>query len=363
MIESSHPARRVGVHLYANLHFHLALWRELGAMRPSTWSWIPITDVQQFEALITRRAFDGLVVAADDPHQWQSVTSFPGPVISVSDHFAERIRIRPDDQHAGCRAAEHLLAMGYTSFGFAGAAMTPWSSRRQDGFVSTLTAAGVQPAQLHVVDGDLDAWILGLPAGCGVFATNDHLAIGLLHRAWASGRSVPGQLGIVGVDNLEPICTQTDPPLSSLALPVGAMARAIIGSFSELFAGREVSHDQRIRFEPVCARGSSAGTAAHPIASAHAWMSSHLDQSIAVDQLAAMVDLPRRSFDQQFRRRYGCSPYRELTRLRLAAARRLLDDHERSIDSIAAACGFGSASRLIAAWRRAFGTTPGKERR
>lgn len=64
-----------------------------------------------------------------------------------------------------------------------------------------------------------------------------------------------------------------------------------------------------------------------------------------------------------FRRTYGLTIHAYLVRLRLAHAQRLLLTGERDLLQVALDAGFGSQARFYAAFRRAFGTTPGAVRR
>jgi transcriptional regulator GlxA family with amidase domain len=69
-----------------------------------------------------------------------------------------------------------------------------------------------------------------------------------------------------------------------------------------------------------------------------------------------------RNFARVFVREMGITPARYIERLRLEAARQYLERTDKSLEEIAAACGFGSAELMRRAFHRSLGITPGRYR-
>lgn len=69
-----------------------------------------------------------------------------------------------------------------------------------------------------------------------------------------------------------------------------------------------------------------------------------------------------RNFARVFRRELGVTPARYVERARLEAARRLLEDTEHGLASIAGACGFGSVETLRRSFARALKVNPNEYR-
>ncbi len=88
------------------------------------------------------------------------------------------------------------------------------------------------------------------------------------------------------------------------------------------------------------------------------WMMEHLDQPLSVDRLADRVAMSARNFARVFAQEFGITAGRYLLQLRLEAARRLLEQTDKSLGQVATASGFGSADVMRRAFRRALGTTP-----
>ncbi len=57
------------------------------------------------------------------------------------------------------------------------------------------------------------------------FAYNDLVALGVLSRLTERGVKVPTDLGIVGFDDI-PMASMTNPPLTTVAMPVNALSQA-----------------------------------------------------------------------------------------------------------------------------------------
>ncbi|CAL9296093.1 GlxA family transcriptional regulator [Streptomyces sp. SudanB182_2057] len=94
-----------------------------------------------------------------------------------------------------------------------------------------------------------------------------------------------------------------------------------------------------------------------------AWMETHLDQEVTVEQLAARAHMAPRTFARRFRQETGTTPYRWLLRQRVLLAQELLEGTDETMDAIAWRTGFGTAAALRHQFLRALGTTPNAYRR
>lgn len=88
------------------------------------------------------------------------------------------------------------------------------------------------------------------------------------------------------------------------------------------------------------------------------WARAHLTEPLGVPQLAARAKLSPRSFARAYAAEVGITPARAVERMRLEAARALLDSGERSILEVAERSGFGSPERMRRAFTRYFGRSP-----
>jgi transcriptional regulator GlxA family with amidase domain len=88
------------------------------------------------------------------------------------------------------------------------------------------------------------------------------------------------------------------------------------------------------------------------------WALAHLDQRLAVDDLAAHARMSRRNFARRFTEVMGCTPARWIMARRLDEARRLLEATNWSVDRVAAASGFGSVVTFRQNFVASYATTP-----
>lgn len=135
----------------------------------------------------------------------------------MSDHFSGAIR-----------GVQYLLDQGHARVGF-----ITWLSpaismeHRLLGYQQALRERGIEPdaSLLCTVEGyptvdltPLRAYLSQPHRPTAVLAANDQIAIALYRAASSVGLSVPGDLAVVGFDNLD-ISTLLDPPLTTIAQP------------------------------------------------------------------------------------------------------------------------------------------------
>ncbi|MFD0662971.1 substrate-binding domain-containing protein [Thermocatellispora tengchongensis] len=121
----------------------------------------------------------------------------------------------------GRMQAEHLMQRGYRRIAYARlieARDDVLLRAREQGVREACRAAGMDEPQVITValraDADLDA-VASLPAGTGLACYNDDTAAAALAAARVIGRTVPQELGVVGVDDT-PVATQTSPRLTTI---------------------------------------------------------------------------------------------------------------------------------------------------
>jgi len=191
------------------------------------------------------RRVDGIIVAAAllDAGYEKRLERIRVPTILINQQAASSLptQIRPGMLHSvsvadysgACRAVEHLLSLGHRSIGYLGAGSRPRSNRiRQQAYRDAMSAAGLpvregwiciaSPERKYHTDDVADGRAL-LPklveAGVtGVFCYNDMIAVGALMACRDHGLDVPGQVSIVGFDDIE-IAQYVTPALTTVHQP------------------------------------------------------------------------------------------------------------------------------------------------
>jgi LacI family transcriptional regulator len=197
------------------------------------------TPARHLEALRARQV-DGVVIdgvgAAMLPHDALSDLK-----VVVVDEPSERWPgVASDALAAGRLAAAHLVGLGHRRLAFVGPATDVHSFRmRERGFFQALRDAGIGLPHEWLrrvpptVAGGQRAMKALLALGdrpTGVFCANDLIAMGALKAALTAGIAVPGELSIVGCDDVEMASVMT-PELTTIAIPareLGARAARLL---------------------------------------------------------------------------------------------------------------------------------------
>jgi transcriptional regulator GlxA family with amidase domain len=89
----------------------------------------------------------------------------------------------------------------------------------------------------------------------------------------------------------------------------------------------------------------------------------NLGGDLSVEALAQQAHMSPRHFARSFRAETGVTPARYVESVRLEAARRALEDTDRSVATVASVCGFGTPETLRRSFLRALGVGPAEYRR
>lgn len=101
----------------------------------------------------------------------------------------------------------------------------------------------------------------------------------------------------------------------------------------------------------------------HPLVELLPWAMRRLDQPLTVEDLARQANLSSRHLARHFRSVTGTSPLRWLLTQRIRRAQELLEATDDSVDTIASAAGFGTATTLRRHFHRTIGVPPDTYRR
>ena len=181
------------------------------------------------------------------------------PVIGIGDRslLQKFPVVEVDNIRAGEIAAEHLISQKCREFFYITDASVSHNDR-MIGFSRALARRGFSLPQDHIFvekkeaqsDGMIDFFkekITSKPAG--VFCYHDLWAMRVLRATHFLSLKVPDDISIVGFDNL-PICTETLPPLSSIAYPFHKLAEGALDLLNEIRSGKDVGL-RRILIEPT----------------------------------------------------------------------------------------------------------------
>jgi len=214
----------------------------------------PQRELLGIRTLVDHRV-DGLVYAR---MSHQSVTvpkeldGIPVVLANASSAELEYSSVVPDEQQIGVDATVHLLGYGHLKIGFATVTDdVPAAAGRERGYRTALEAAGIPVKEewISAKSGDAQG---GRAAGreilgrkdrpTAIFCFNDEMAMGVYQAANDLGLSIPDDLSVIGVDDLQLITQALVPNLTTIALPHYQMGHWAV---SQLFAQATAKSDVR----------------------------------------------------------------------------------------------------------------------
>jgi transcriptional regulator GlxA family with amidase domain len=133
------------------------------------------------------------------------------------------------------------------------------------------------------------------------------------------------------------------------------VAQALVAHFG---LERLRAPDERQR-TPVAAR---LGLGSAKLTEAVLLMEANLGEPLPTEDIARLVGVSRRQLERLFKQHLDELPSRYYAELRLARARRMLQQTSQSILQVGLGCGFSSGSHFSNAYRAQFGHTPREER-
>ncbi len=228
---------------------------------------------------VDRASVDGIItvgLGADHPEVGQIRRSGIPFVVVDSTALPDEPAIEVDDEGGARLAAEHLAGLGHRLFlvigieppsastGIESAGVT---ARRLRGYRAGLATAGLELPDADMVvgpasmEGGIDAFRRAWAAGArptAVLAMSDAMAIGAMRAARDLGLRVPGDLSIVGYDDVD-VAQFTDPPLTTVHQPIRRKGEEAVRLL--LAGGRhrdEGSLEQQLLETRLVVRGTTA---------------------------------------------------------------------------------------------------------
>ncbi|MFC9701371.1 LacI family DNA-binding transcriptional regulator [Streptomyces sp. NPDC056943] len=205
---------------------------------------------RRVEQLLRSKGADGVMLMAlreDDPlaHTAQEAEMpvvFGGRPVGVDPRWYVDV-----DNIGGARAAtEHLISAGRTRVAtICGRLDTEVGRARYRGYRDAMLAAGLEPYPPEVGDftessgaDAMAALLANHPDVDGVFAAGDNMGVGALRTLREAGRPVPGDVAVVGFDDLA-VARMSDPPLTTVHQPIEGLGREMARMLVALIDGQD----------------------------------------------------------------------------------------------------------------------------
>lgn len=218
------------------------------------------------EALVDRQVTGLMILAAesDDP-MLESAQRSRVPTVLVNRGFGERrfSSVVNDDRESVRLVLAHLVGLGHIKIGHVAGPGTSSTGRyRREAFEELAQPLGVQA---RVVTAAAFTRTAGLIAGrelldgghlTAVFAANDLIAMGVLDALKERGLSVPGDVSLVGHNDM-PFVDLIAPPLTTVHVAVDQMSRQAAQLLVELIATPDQPPSTRVLQPSLVVRQST----------------------------------------------------------------------------------------------------------
>lgn len=203
-----------------------------------------IATAEEAALLADARADDGVVgclfLTLDDESVLTLASDFDKPIVLVNgdDPEMRHSSVTPCNRSAARLATEHLIAQGHERILFLMRRGRRTIERRYEGWQDALRAHGLEASADLVVD--VPDWLPELAAeaitqriaGGGrdftaILAAGDSLAVGAMMGLESAGLGVPGDVSVMGMDDL-PQAAFHNPPLSTMHIPMREIGAAAL---------------------------------------------------------------------------------------------------------------------------------------
>ncbi|SIM63219.1 LacI family DNA-binding transcriptional regulator [Micromonospora cremea] len=239
------------------------------------------TAARQWLQNLRARATDGVIFVTShvSPPLYAQLRRLNVPVVVVDPAGVPAIdvpTIGATNWAGGLAATEHLLSLGHRRIGFvAGPTHLLCSRARLDGYRAGLEVAGL-PLEEHLLRPGDFYHASGFAAGSSlldldepptaIFAASDQMAFGVYEAIRQRGLLVPGDVSVVGFDDL-PEARWASPPLTTVRQPLVEMGRLAARTVLRLAQGEAIDSPRVELATELVVRDS---TTAPPVGSSRA---------------------------------------------------------------------------------------------
>jgi LacI family repressor for deo operon, udp, cdd, tsx, nupC, and nupG len=201
---------------------------------------------KEYAAMARSRQADGIILMSHrfpfDINAAPTAGEELPPIVNGSEFTGHKgiPSVSIDDRQAAIDAVSHLLDLGHRSISVITGDMESTSSQhRLDGVRIALREAGLETHDRNVIHGDYAMSdgeratreiLANKEKPTAIFCFSDEIAIGCLHALRSLGLNVPGDLSVVGFDDV-PFARYCAPPLTTIAQPaedIGATCANIL---------------------------------------------------------------------------------------------------------------------------------------
>ena len=288
-----------------------------------------------------------------------------------------------DDRRIGAMAAEWFLRRGFKNFAYCGNRGDNDSDAVERSFVSTVAKAGFEcsvfdePAMVRkrkykrtfdIALRCMGQWAQTLPQHTAVLCLHDYRASIFLQVCMRHGRSVPNDIAIMGQYNDVAICACSPVTITSVDVNTRAFGEAAMRILESAIDNPVAPKLRPTYFVPPVGIVERESTAVYPVnppwlAETLLLLDKNLDTPISATDLAKAAGVSHTALQRAFRKAFGTTPGKYIMSVKMREAKRLLDESRINVKGVAARTGFSSQQYFSHAYREFYGHPPIGDRR
>jgi LacI family transcriptional regulator len=204
-------------------------------------------------------------------------------------------------------------------------------------------------------------WMKDLPRPTAIFCCHDIRAYQVAALCKEAGLDVPRDVAVMGVDNDRILCGFSDPMLSSVdpdAYRIGWIGARHL--YELMTHTRNFVRHLLVEPKHVVERASTETDPVEPLwlSEALRFIRQNLAAGVNAEEVIRHVGLSHTQVEKTFARVLGCTVHREIARLRMREACRLLAETTCSAAEVSKLAGFSSPQYFNRLFSRQFGVPP-----
>ena len=276
--------------------------------------------------------------------------------------------VRNDDQAIGELAAEYFMEKGFRHF----AAFTyirPQLHRRIVAYQQRLETAKKSCCLLEA--GRSIDWlerqnqilkdVNELPKPVALFCVDDNMAAEVIDACQNHGILVPEEVAVMGVRNDPLICEVTAVPLSSIENQLEVIGYRAAELLDKWLDGEPLPEKPELIGNPkvITRRSTDIVAVEHPqVSRALKFIRNSFSENIGINDIVEATAMSERGLHHAFKEVVGRTIGKELSRIRMLHAEKLLVETDKILMAISSECGFQSVNGFLIAFKKQFGCTP-----
>ena len=172
-------------------------------------------------------------------------------LVLINRRFRDHPAVTMDVAGAMRQAIDHLAALGHHRVAYIGGPRTSWSNRVRRRGLRHAARYGLEivefgPFAPHFDSGPHGADLAVAAGVTAVIAYNDLMALGVMSRLAARGIAVPGDISVLGFDDI-PMAGMATPPLTTVGMQNKRVGRAAVDLLTDLLRVSGVASGERRR--------------------------------------------------------------------------------------------------------------------